>query len=293
MPLSTPLGQTADLGDLPRFSPWPERLLGAAPWTAKTKTRDEVEREFEAEGWGPMLERARACRPPATVNDANQWRYPPERQTMICLDGTFRVTDAFSAITHYTERVGEVIARHLPAPAVVELGCGYGGVILNLARQPAFAGTRLIGAEWTRSGRELTALLAANDGKAVETGFCDITAAPVTDFDIPEGSVVFTSSVLLYVATLRPESLMALARRKPRAVIHFETFHEEYGRPHLWDLMVRRYLEANGYNRNALGTLLALEAERKIEIVERRRAMFGLHPLLPLSLLVWRPGRTA
>lgn len=43
------------LDDLPRFSPWPARLLGLEPWGQRTKSSDEILREYEHENWGPLL----------------------------------------------------------------------------------------------------------------------------------------------------------------------------------------------------------------------------------------------
>ena len=40
------------LNDLPRFSPWPARLLGIDKWDQRQKTPEEVTREFEHDKWG-------------------------------------------------------------------------------------------------------------------------------------------------------------------------------------------------------------------------------------------------
>ncbi|MDA0991672.1 MAG: hypothetical protein O3A51_13095, partial [Verrucomicrobia bacterium] len=49
--------QEMTINDLPRFSKWPARLLGIEPWAQRTKSRDEIDREYETESWGAYLGR--------------------------------------------------------------------------------------------------------------------------------------------------------------------------------------------------------------------------------------------
>ena len=43
------------INDLPKFSPWPARLLGAEEFVAKRRTPSEVRREYESEKWRNVL----------------------------------------------------------------------------------------------------------------------------------------------------------------------------------------------------------------------------------------------
>lgn len=47
------------LDDLPRFSPWPRRLLGLETWQQRQKTSEEISREYENEKWGSLLNQLR------------------------------------------------------------------------------------------------------------------------------------------------------------------------------------------------------------------------------------------
>jgi Cyclopropane fatty acid synthase and related methyltransferases len=55
----------------------------------------------------------------------------------------------------YIDFIAKSLERFLPATALVELGCGYGSVILDLARRPEFHQMPLFAADFTDSGPRL------------------------------------------------------------------------------------------------------------------------------------------
>jgi hypothetical protein len=289
IPEEVRVAQVRSLDDLPRFSPWPARLLGLSPWQPRPKTAENVRQEFEQEKWGPLLARVAGRQPTPDLAEV-------ERELLgatPCLSlrsGTLVESTLLDAQHAYRALAAEVLARHWPAPALVELGCGYGSVLLDVARRAPFTGAALHGGEFTSSGRELTRLLGQAQGTPVTVGTCDFALPEVTDLVVPEGALIFTSYATPYVRELADSFVDALLARRPRAVVHLEPLYEHCGEG-LLGLMQRRYIELNDYNRNLLTLLRRREELGHLTLVEETRQVFGTNALLPVSVVVWRPGR--
>jgi hypothetical protein len=178
---------------------------------------------------------------------------------------------------------------YLPAAALVELGAGYGSMIIDLARRAAFQDTPVFGGELTTSGTSLIAMIADAESVPVQAGRCDLTSAPVTTFAIPPKAVIYTSYAAQYIPRLSQSFVDSLAALEPAAVVHIEPCYEHCEGKTLLGLMRRRYIQVNDYNTN-LVTVLREQCEfGAIEIVEERPAVFGSNPLLAASVIVWRP----
>jgi hypothetical protein len=281
--------QEYTIDDLPQFSPWPARLLGAARWDPRLTTPEEVTREFDQEKWGPLLARARAAPSPPTLEDVVDWELQDAPPSLRSVGGGLKLMGGKEALSHFRDVVAQTVARYLPSSAVVELGCGYGAIILDLARRPAFRGLPFLAAEYTASGVELTRLLAAAQPVALSVAKCDFRSAEMTELSMPVGSVVFTSFATMYIPELSVDFVAALARRRPQAVVHFEPCYEHCDQTKLLGMMRRRYVEVNDYNRNLVSLLHGQERAGAIRILEEQPALCGPNPLLPASVLAWRP----
>jgi hypothetical protein len=277
------------LDDLPHFSPWPARLLGLAPWQARQKTAQEVTREYDKEKWGPLLEKARRLGRAATVEQVDDWIFEQPTEVLCSVNGEFRQMQAREASHHHRQLVAEVLQQYLPAAAVVELGCGYGGIILQLARLRAFQGIPLLGGEYAPSGVELTRLLAAAQGMPLQVAGCDFRRAGLTELAVPRDALVFTSFATHYVPELAPAFVDTIAAWRPRAVVHFEPCYEHCQDVSLLAMLRRKYIEVNDYNRNLITLLHQKEAAGAIRVLEEKRAVFGANPLLPASVVIWTP----
>jgi hypothetical protein len=191
----------------------------------------------------------------------------------------------------YRDFVASVVSRYLPAPALAELGAGYGSVVLDLARRPAFRGTPVFAAELTDAGSQLISELSIAEGLMVQTGLCDLTASPVTALPIPPGAVIYTSYAAQYVPRLELSFVESLASIAPSVVIHVEPCYEHCEGKTLLGLMRRRYIEVNDYNTNLVTVLREQRDRGVIDILEELPAVFGSNPLLAASVIVWRPLR--
>jgi len=277
------------INELPLHSPWPARLLGLSEWTPREKTPQEVTREYEDEKWGPLLARVRSCGGQVTLAEANRWFLGETPVPFQCSDGSYELMTPTAAYQRYIDGVSATLQAYGDAPAVVELGAGHGGVILNLTQRPQFAQTRFFAGEYAANGVELIRLLAQAEGLDVQCGRCDFSKVPLCDFKFPEGALVYTSYATPYVRQLQPSFISELSTRRPKAVVHFEPCFEHCDPGTLAGLMRRRYIEVNGYNVNLVSLLRQQELAGQIQILEERPAVMGINPLLAVSVVSWAP----
>ncbi len=285
----------ASLDDLPRYSPWPARLLGLAPWSPTTKTRSEIIREFEREKWRPLLERYRAERSAGRnvgLDDVDSWFIPsPTADLLVTIDDEWLFMSGVECRRRYVELIAKTLERIAPGRPVVELGAGYGGALFHVLRSSSSFDSG-VGLEMCEGGIELMRELAVSERLVVETGYCDISSPEITKAElVPEGAVLLTSYATSYVPTLAAAFVERISSFRPTAVVQFEPFYETAAGDGLLSLLRRRYIEVNGYDRQYL-TLLRSEAARgRIEIIHEAANAFGVNPLLPASIVAWRPAK--
>jgi SAM-dependent methyltransferase len=277
--------------DIARFSPWPARLLGQSPWEARVKTPSEIEREFDVEKWGGMLDRARKSPEPVTLDLVDSWASEGAGQSLFFDDGELVEMSPRESHDAYVDWVARLLAPFLPATALFEVGCGYGSVILGLGRRAEFAGLPLYAADYTKAGPALAGLIAQNEGLAVTTGTCDLTRNPVTALGIPEGALVYTSYAAHYAESFDTGLVEGFAALRPATVVHIEPLYQHCDPESVLGLLRRRYIEVNGYNRNMVTLLHEQERRGRIRLVHETRPLFGPNPLLAASVIAWKPER--
>ena len=278
------------LDDLPRFSPWPARLLGLEPWEPKCKTAQEVTREYEVEKWGPLLAKVRQAQQPISLAQVDEWHLGNLPPALCSINGQLDMLPPQEAHQQYLNIIEGVLKQYLPTSALIELGAGYGSIILGLAETESFRQTRLLAGEYTASGMELIHTLAKAQSLAIETAYCDFAWPTVTELSIPAGAILFTSFATHYVPKLSPDFINQLTQFQPRIVAHFEPCYEHCDSTTLLGLMRRRYIEVNDYNRNLATLLYEQQQQGRIKILEERPAVFGTNSLLAASIIVWQPN---
>ncbi|HEX2721391.1 MAG TPA: hypothetical protein VHM24_00635 [Gemmatimonadaceae bacterium] len=279
------------LDDLPKFSPWPARLMGLAPWEPRVKTPAEIEREFGMEKWGGLLERFRAT-PGAGLADVDSWAAGSAPALASVGEHLVLMTPEESH-SAYLAYVANALQPYSGGTALVELGCGYGSVILGLARRAEFAvslaNVPLFAADYTLTGPELAAAIAGREGIPLTAGRCDLTTSPATHLAVPEGAVVYTAYAAQYIEPVTTALIEGITALRPKAVVHVEPVYEHCDDSTLLGLMRQRYIQANGYNRNLVTILHDHEARGAIEILGESPAAFGPNPLLAASVIAWSP----
>jgi len=280
---------TYDLNDLPMFSPWPARLLGLEPWGQRSKSTEEIIREYDKEKWRPLLQRVRSSIDPVTVDEVDEWHHGSLPETLSSFEETLELLPPTVTHERYIELIRETLGKYLPAAALVELGAGYGSVVLKLGRKKSFREMPLVAGEFTKGGIALLRELARAEDREVRCGFFDLRSPSDTEISIPPDAIIFTSYATSCIPVLEDEFVLGLCRTRPRAVVHFEPCYEHCDTDSVLGLMRKRYLEINDYNRN-LVTLLRTNAGRgKIEILEERPAAFGQSPVFAASVVAWAP----
>jgi hypothetical protein len=277
------------MDDLPKYSPWPKRLLSQDPFATKSKTEKEVLREFQDEKWGSLLKKALVLRSP-TLLDIEQ-AYADASATSPCyVDGNFYLATWQQMQDRHMELYAKILKPHVKAAScLVELGAGYGSKLFGLALRDGFSELPLFAGEYAQSGRELISILAKSTKKSVAVGHCDFRTLTIAGISIPEDAVIFTSYAAHYVPRLSNDFVGFLASLRPKAVVHFEPCYEHYHEDSLHGLMCRRYVELNDYTRNLAGVIE--EGGRQAGLsIRTTKNILGSNPFLPISVIEWSPA---
>jgi len=280
------------LNDLPNFSGWPLRLLGIEPWAVHRKTSTEIIREFEKEKWQPLLDKVRKAPGIDSIEKVDRLISEDFKGQLACWMGnSLKLMSLPEFQRQYLNLIEKTLKPLMPAKAIVEFGCGYGSIILNLARRKGFFKSCFMAADFVPSAAALTQEIARRQRVEITTGFCDLGASRITDLPIPDGAIIFTSYAVMYIPRLRKRFVQALSKFNPGAVVHLEPCYEHFDPKTLLGLMRQRYVQLNDYNQNLLSLLQEQQRAKKLKILMEKPLVMGNNALLPCSLLVWKPIR--
>jgi hypothetical protein len=285
-------GRRFSVNDLPNYSPWPARIVGLEPWAPATKSDSEVLREFEVQKWGSLLERALDLGEGLSLAALEATRNEPDLDTLVWRAEALQMARPSAVQIETVRLLAKTLASHGPIQTLVDMGAGYGGTLFPLLQQ--LCGRRIdcppervVAGELTRSGRDLLRRLAAAEDVNVKVLECDLASDDVME-PPPAGATILTSHSMMYLQSTQA-CLDRIVSWRPRLVLHFEPLIEHAPSTTMLGLLQRRYIDMNGYNRDLLTSLRRLATERSIELVEERAHVLGINPLLPASIVVWRP----
>lgn len=281
--------ETCSLDRLPLFSDWPEYLIGLKPLPNIKKTPDELIREYDREKWGDLLNKLLATSSPVTLDAVDALFLPADDEVLCSEDDLLFVMSSLEANRQHIEKVQNTLATLAPFPSLVELGAGYGSVILRLALNGVFEGANFFAGEYTTNGIRLIKEVTSAENLKVAVGKCDFSGVPLTDFELPPNAVIFTSMAVVCVPELPATFMDQLLAAKPKAVVHFEPVVEMLSDRSLLDLLSKRYVQVNDYNTNLMQLLTDYQDRGLIRIEAVERRVFGANPLLSASSIVWRP----
>jgi len=277
------------INDLSKYSPWPARLLGLEKFEQKHKTRKEVVREFEKEKWGALFDKILKQKRKLSINEVDEIHHG--HSDILYYDHKhFKVGDAYNVHKKFLNFINKEIIPHISkSDNIVELGSGYGAVILELAKKLKNKKINFFATEFTKSGLEIIKKLSADEELNIVTGSCDITKNPITRIKIPENSLIFTSSVAYIIPELKVDFIKNIAKLKPKIVIHIEPLYEDSIGNDLYSLLRKKYFKINDYNKNLLTILKKCERKKTIEILGHKPTVFGSNPLFCCSVIKWKP----
>ncbi len=248
-------------------------------------------REFERDKWGLIYKRIETSRRKISLEEIDAWLSGGE-QELVSIGDRFEVLSPEQAKGIYLGIIGKEIERFLPAAAIVELGSGYGSILFPLARKKTLSNIAFLGGEYTKAGIAILNYLKSTERTDITVGHCDFNDRFITKMNIPENSIIFTSYAVHYLPTISRAFVAAILSWKPKAIIHFEPCYEHCDTRTLSGLMRRRYIEINDYNRNLLSLLRDCRDRNVIEMVSEIPCCFGQNPLLPASVISWRPAES-
>lgn len=275
------------LNEIPRWSPWPARLLGLEPWTPPHRDTAKVESEYNLDKYAKCLafHQGGPGRGPDEVKDF-EFGGTGADPLAISLGPDLVVVPRDDARRRYydllSNTMGPAIER---AATVVELGCGYGYNLWMLRQR--FGRPRYLGGEFSANAVQLAGLLHAATPEVSVRRFNYYESDFGWVVEQPGPLVVFTSHSVEQIPSFAPvlRRLAGACRGRDVTVFHFEPvtgLHDDS----LLGLLRRRYADVNDYNRD-LG-----EAVRTTPHVRLRRSeadVFGLNPFNPTSVLEWVP----
>jgi len=268
------------LDDLPRWSPWPARLLGLAGQAREPRTPESILREYDRDKYGTLM-RALDADPSLSLEAIKRLELgDPETPVAISLDDGLFVEPIGAAFDRATALLLEFVGPHLEgAASVVDLGCGYG---YHLARVAELApDLQYAGGEFAPAGRALAERL-----HAFPVGPVDLVLGDVEPLEQATGPVVVLLSMVLHQLPSAASAVETLARHRDKIdrVLVYDAL--EGAQPDsLLGLLRRRYIELNHYSWDLLEVL---DAREDVELLELRPNVIGTNALLPGSFAAWR-----
>lgn len=275
-----------DVNDLPRWSPWPARLLGLAEFTPPVRTTAKIEEEYGQVKYATCLQ---AWNESGGALDATQLRLHHYAQDPAALraavhQGKLVAAPAAQIIAWYDALLVDWMADAISkARTVVELGAGFGHILWSLRQR--FAGKLWRGGEFTATAVELAAGLYRNYPDISVERF-DFYADRYPVLEEAEGPIVVLTSQAQEQIPDSRGTLDTLGKYRDKIIagFHIEPAYDLQDTATLLGQMRRRYLEVNDYNRNLFGELQRRPAFR---VVRMEKDVIGWNPFNSLGVVHW------
>ncbi len=278
-----------NINDLPIYSPWCAEIMGGEEKGVHYKNPQQVQREYNEEKWKAIcniLEKE----PQIRLSELEDKVFGDELIPAYLNEKFILVEEKEERKKLYEFYLGKMTPFLLDMECLVELGSGYGSIILNLASRASLGGAKLFSGEYTANGLRAQERLARNEGIDIALGECDFFSLTKSSiFNAAKNGVVFTSWALAYVPQLTSSIIDWFSEFQPQYVIHFEPCYEYYSLESLHGLMCRRYMQINDYNRNLVSVLKEAETKKRIKIEYIGKNLWGSNPFAPISMIVWKP----
>ena len=280
-------GRRVDLLDLPGWTSWPARLLGLETFLGCRRTLDKIEQEYDRDKFARCLEYARSL-PPERLSPEEVRAFEQdssEELTCVARGNKLFAISAAGAIRQYdeilTERMRSAIEE---VRLVVELGCGFGYHLWNLAQR--FPNKLYTGGDYSENAVHLAALLFRDAGniKVKRLNLYSPRYELLHELADSGPMIIYTVHAVEQLASATPLlNALSAHRSQIRAVFHFEPANELHSNS-LLGLLRRRYAEVNDYNRDLVSRL---RERPEISIVRLEEHVYGSNPLNPISVIQW------
>jgi hypothetical protein len=278
-----------ELNDLPKYSPWPARLLGLTEWTPRKRNGQLISTEY-GEKWGTLLQEYENNKF-AHLREATQYLFSAHFPS----DFLFHVGERIyysenndSFWNFFYGRIGQVLTEYMSRDdTLVELGCGWGRNLFYALQSRLCRDA--IGGEYTEEGLTLGGLVGEEFKLPIEFLHFDYYNPDREFLKKLKGTVVFTHNSIEQIRYMPEQTISSLIESEPKAVIHFEPVYEYRDEDTLLHYLWKRYTEVNDYNRNLLTVLKKFEKERRLKIGIEKIHALGLNAFNPGSFITWEP----
>ena len=278
--------RSVQINDIPKYDFRLVDLILSTNKPTEPRSDDEIDREFDKESWGRMLSEVEEKKP-TSIEEIDALYCDKNEDLLISIKDELFWTKQKSAYQILIEIFEENLLNIAKGTNhYAELGCGYGSKIFNLMKRPSFRNKTFSAVEYTNNGQHLTALLAHILGQNIDVGHVDFNKQLIDKKCIPKDSIIFTSYALHYIRELNIEFWDFIDNLQPRAFIAFEPCYELYDDTTTLGLLRKKYHLKNRYTKNIASTFndFCQQKQKRFRILPN---VFGLNPLLPISVLIY------
>ncbi|OGG71140.1 hypothetical protein A3F27_02245 [Candidatus Kaiserbacteria bacterium RIFCSPHIGHO2_12_FULL_53_13] len=276
------------LNDIPRFSPWPRRLLGLDEWRPVKRDREKVAAEYDRDKYARCLAFFNGAVVRPTVENVRDIEFKDDKQpTCASIGDELFLAPFMDAYDDYYALIAENILPLIEkGTTVVELGCGYGYNLAMLQKRSTVSCT-FRGGEYSQNAVELAGKLFEGQEESIKVELFDFYDSSYHILDDISGPIVlFTAGAVEQIPDIQNFfSVLPRYKDKVKVVIHCEPVYE-FQSDDLLGLLRKRYMEVNDYNRNLASQLKNYAGD--IEIIKQEKNVFGLNALNPASVIQWR-----
>ena len=173
--------------------------------------------------------------------------------------------------------------------AVVELGCGYGNNLFRIRRHLGDRKIRLVGAEYTVSGRNLCAKLNhLNENSDMQIEFIDHKALNLDFLSGLDDVLIFTCHSIEQVKFLPEDYFRIIAQSASRVTcIHFEPFGFQIDNASEVNSRHQSFVHEQGWNLNFIDTLRNAEQTGILSIRLLSKDLYNPAEENPTSVAIW------
>lgn len=283
-----PTYKKIDINELPKWSPWPQRLLGLAEWSISRRTTEKAEKEYNQDKYAACLKYYLSTKGEATMEMVKQAEREQGEENTLCTslhNNLFLMTSREARLIFYDLLIEKMTSALEADTTIIELGCGYGYNLWMLKQHFQNRGCIWKGGEYSANAVKLGLELFSSDShiNIEQFNFHDLEYAIVKDARKPV--VIFTAHAIEQLPTSGAffDGLLRY-RDRIKTVFHFEPLFEAQDET-LLGLMRRRYGQSNDYNSDLFSQLHG--RLKDIRIIREERNVFGENPFNPTSCIQW------
>ena len=282
---NAPFPDIIELNDLPRWSPWPARLLSLSAWTAIPRTTQKTEQEYDREKYAACMEYLHG-HTSASPEELKWFELGQDGEAPICVscgERLFRTT-LKKAWQYYSDAILSLLSPLVAdADIVCDLGCGYGYHLWLLKQR--FPGKQYWGGEFSPNAVSIAGRFFKDDPR-ITVERLDLTDPGFAVPFMKKEKVLILSVFAMHQLPLCRNTVERLAEIKGDQwdVCHFEPVFDWCSESLLGQLR-RAYTIRNDYNRDLLP---ALTEHPRVHVLQTEKEVIGLNPLHPVSYIHWQ-----